>query len=246
MTKICVVLPAYNEEENIGVLIEQIVQMAATIPHPVSIIVVDDGSADGTVAKIQASPHQDRVRIVRHGRNQGLSRTLNTGFQAALSDPGAVDVLITLDADNTHDPKYMPRMIDKILQGRDVVIASRFAASGEEVGVPWLRQVLSHGASLVFRVIFPMRNVRDYTCGYRAYRREILQKAYAHYGDRFIEAQGFGVMTEVLLKLRRFSVRCDEVGFVLRYDFKAGESKLRLGPTLLDYLAVIRHNLTAS
>lgn len=244
MTKVCVVLPAYNEEDNIGVLIEQIVQMSSTIPHPVSIVVIDDGSTDGTVARIEALSCHDRVRVVRHAKNQGLSRTLNTGLQTALNDADAADLLITLDADNTQDPKFIPRMIDTILQGHDVVIASRFAASGEEVGVPRLRQALSHGASWVFRVLFPMRNVRDYTCGYRAYRREILEKAYAHYGDRFIEAKGFGVMTEVLLKLRRFAVRCDEVGFVLRYDLKGGQSKLRLGPTLLDYLAVMCRNLT--
>jgi len=175
-----VVLPSHNEAENIGPLLEQIVSMSSTIPHPVRIIVVDDGSTDETAARVTAMPFQDRVRLVSHPRNQGLARALNTGLRAALAEPASADVVITLDADNTHDPKYMPAMIRKILDGCDVVIASRFAPSGEEVGVPPLRRFLSHGASWVFRATLRMRGVRDYTCGYRAYRREILELSLIH------------------------------------------------------------------
>ena len=241
MTSVCVVLPAYNEEANIGTLIEQIQAMAAGVSYLVSVIVVDDGSADETAARVRALPSQAQLRLITHSANQGLARAVETGLRSALSD--APEVVITLDADNTQDPKYIPRLVDRIHEGHDVVIASRFAAAGDEVGVPLRRMALSHGASWVFRALFRMRGVRDYTCGYRAYRRETLDAAFQRYGDRFIEARGFGVMAEILLKLRRLPVRCAEVGFVLRYDFKGGDSKLRLGPTLLDYLTVIRRNL---
>jgi dolichol-phosphate mannosyltransferase len=88
-----------------------------------------------------------------------------------------------------------------------------------------------------------MKGVRDYTCGYRAYRASTIKDAVTRYGDRLIEESGFSCMVELLLKLRRLGIRCYEVPLVLRYDQKGGVSKMRVIRTIRRYLVVMTRNL---
>jgi len=97
-------------------------------------------------------------------------------------------------------------------------------------------------ASLLFRALFPIPGVRDYTCGYRAYRGAILQRAFATYRDQFIEESGFTCMAEILIKLRRLSVRAGEVPLILRYDLKSGTTKMKVTRTITRYWVLIAKN----
>jgi dolichol-phosphate mannosyltransferase len=241
--RIGIILPCFNEEENIQKLIARIEKTFSGLPYSFEILVVDDGCTDKTVQRIRELKAESYVRVVSHPKNLGLAGSIKTAFETLIYEKNPSEIWITLDADNTHDPECMPLMIQRILSGNDVVIASRFVQGGKEIGVPLKRRLLSHTAFWAFKFLFPIQNVHDYTCGYRAYRKQILEKAFSFYRETFLEARGFGVMTEILLKLRRLGIRCDEVPLVLRYDSKRGESKMRLLPTLEDYGRVLLKNL---
>jgi dolichol-phosphate mannosyltransferase len=244
--KIIVAMPAYNEAEAIGPLLEKIVATLEAAEQEYRVVVVDDGSRDATadLVREKAAAHQgpdgeSPIRLVQHKRNQGLAAAMRTAFReaCALADPE--DTIVTLDADETHTPDHIPGMVHALQEGADVVVASRYRRGAAETGVSFPRRLFSLGARILCTFLFHLPGVRDYTSGYRAYRAGLLQSALAHYGDRFIEARGFAATMEILLKLRRFRPRFAEVPLALRYDLKPGASKLRLGRTLADYARVI-------
>ena len=106
-------------------------------------------------------------------------------------------------------------------------------------GVPWHRNALSLGASVLFRALFPTRGVRDYTSGYRAYRGQVLRDAFARYGDAFVDQEGFQCMVDILLKLREMDVIFNEVPLILRYDNKEGASKMNVWRTTRNTLGLL-------
>jgi dolichol-phosphate mannosyltransferase len=221
-----VVLPAYNEEAAIGRVLDRVERALAGRPHEV--IVVDDGSRDGTAAVVRTKAAGRPVHLLQHPANLGLGTTLRDGLLAAAerSQPG--DIVVTLDADDTQPPEIIPEMVSRIASGCDVVIASRYQPGAHALGVPRHRLLLSRGASWLFRLALPIDGVRDFTCGYRAYRAEALKAALGDHGAGFFDQEGFQAMVDVLLKLRGRGLRFGEVPLVLRYDAKAGASKMRV------------------
>lgn len=234
-----VVLPAFNEAENLPPLLEGITSTLGALGATHTILVVDDGSSDGTRSVAGDFAGRLPLQVVGHERNQGLARTIETGLRSALRQASGDDVIVTMDADNTHSPQLLPRMLDALRDGADLVIASRYAPGGIEVGVPVMRRILSQGIGVLMRLRFGLHGVRDYSCGYRAYRARLLQAAAARYGSRLIEARGFSVMAELLVRLRPFRPKVVEVPLHLRYDRKRGRSKMRLRQTVADYLALL-------
>lgn len=235
-------LPAYNEAENLAPLLDR-VRLAWWGRIPFRVLLVDDGSRDGTVAVAVAAARQIPVEIVRHERNRGLAAAIRTGIQEVCRRAADRDVIVTMDADNSHPPELVGLMLERLQAGYDLVIASRFVRGGKEEGVPWKRRALSRAAGLVFRCVFPIRGVRDYTTGFRAYRAALLKELCRLHGDRLIESTAFSVMTEILLKASALRPRIIEVPLVLRYDFKSGPSKMRLGRTIRDYAQLLQRQL---
>ena len=238
------VLPAYNEAENLPRLLER-VAAAWTRRLRFRVLVVDDGSEDGTAAVAKAASPRLPVEVVRHQRNRGLAAAIRTGIHEVSRRVAAGDIVVTMDADNSHPPELVPEMVARINDGYDIVIASRFARGGREEGVPWPRRLLSRAASLVFRGVCPIDGVRDYTTGFRAYRAALLRRLWSIHGERLVEASAFSVMTEILLKARTVRPRIAEVPLVLRYDLKEGPSKMRVGSTVRDYLDLLRREARA-
>lgn len=243
---IIVTLPAYNEEIALPPLLDAIARVRQMSLPELRVIVVDDGSADATADIIRryakAGPW---ITLVQHERNRGLSQAIQTGFQAALKDAASGDIIVTLDADNTQPPEVIPSMIERVESGCDVVIASRFQPGAQVHGVPPLRRLYSRVMGILFRVIFPIRGVRDYSCGFRAYRADVLKHAYATYGDHFITERGFACMAEILCQLGRLDgVTFGEVPFTLRYDLKPTATKMRVWRTIRETLGVaLRYRL---
>jgi dolichol-phosphate mannosyltransferase len=219
------------------------VRVAWSGQFPFRVLVVDDGSRDETVAVAEAAARHIPVDVVRHDRNRGLAAAIRTGIAEVCRRAGGDDVVVTMDADNSHPPELVPLMLERLNAGYDLVIASRFVRGGREEGVPWRRRVLSRMAALVFRYACPLPGVRDYTTGFRAYRATLLHELWRIHGDRLIEAAAFSVMTEILLKSRPLRPRIAEVPLVLRYDLKEGPSKMRLGRTLRDYARLLGREL---
>jgi dolichol-phosphate mannosyltransferase len=147
-----------------------------------------------------------------------------------------------MDADNTHDPALLTDMVRRMNdEHADIVIASRYAPGGREIGLSPLRRVLSRGASFLLSISARVGGARDYTCGYRLYRAAVLRRAVAAWGERLVEEAGFTCMAEVLLKLGRGGARVSESPLVLRYDLKEGASKMKMARTIARYFELIRH-----
>jgi dolichol-phosphate mannosyltransferase len=236
---LAVVLPAFDEERALPALLRR---LAAVGGPGLAVLVVDDGSSDGTAAAAAALRSRlPRLRVLRHERNRGLGAALLSGWRAALATLPDDGIVVTMDADDTHDPALLPSLAGLIHGGADVAIASRFARGGGEVGLSLPRRAFSLGARIVLSALRPVPGVRDYTCGYRAYRCGILRRALDVYGEAgLIASSGFACTAEVLLKLAALGARCAEVPMVLHYEQKAGRSKMRLGRTLLGYVQLLR------
>ncbi len=231
-SKVFMALPAYNEEEALPELLERIGEAFADSGIPYEVVIIDDGSKDDTAAIASQMSFQMPVHLVQHAVNQGLGITIRDGLREAVDRAGERDIIVTMDADNTHPPGLIHRMVNMIHEGCDVVIASRFQPGARVVGVPIERHFLSIGARILFTVLFPTRGVRDYTSGYRAYRASVIRQAFAEHGDDFVAETGFSCMADVLLKLRKQGVMFGEAPLRLRYDQKGGASKMQVFNTI--------------
>jgi len=230
--KVFLALPAYNEEASLPELLERVGEAFADSGLPYEVVIVDDGSTDDTAQIAAQMSFQMPVHLFKHEQNQGLGRTLADGLREAVDRAGERDIIITMDADNTHPPGLVQRMVQMIHEGCDCVIASRFQPGSRVVGVPIERHFLSIGARLLFTALFPTRGIRDYTSGFRAYRASVLRSAFERYGDDFVSETGFSCMADVLLKLRRMKCVFGEAPLRLRYDQKGGESKMKVFRTI--------------
>jgi dolichol-phosphate mannosyltransferase len=230
---IWIVLPAYNEERDLPPLLERIEDSMLEADLSYKIVIVDDGSTDSTLSIIREAAERLPIHVEVHEQNQGLGATIRDGLLVACELAAPKDILVTLDADNSHTPELVLRMVRQIREGHDVVIASRYQRGSHVKGVPFARRVLSYWGGLLFKVVFPITGVRDYTSGYRAYRADLLQRVVSDAERPFFDQDGFQVMVDILLKLRRVpDLIFGEVPMILRYDLKSGVSKMDVGATM--------------
>ncbi len=237
--KIWMVLPAYNEEDALPQLIDSLVDQLREENREFEILVVNDGSEDRTWEVAEAYSGKAPIRLYNNETNRGLAETLRTGLLEALKLAAKDDIIITMDADNTHPAGLVIRMVRLIREGNDVVIASRYRKGSYVRGLPLSRRFLSYGASWLCRLLFPIRGVRDYTCGYRAYRVTALSQLISRYGEDFISEKGFASMVDILLRLWEQELIFTEVPLILRYDLKPGRSKMNVSRTINETLNLL-------
>jgi len=240
MNELTVMLPAYNEEENLEQLVLEWQKYADEIKNrfglALKIVVTNDGSKDKTkeiAEKLECE--YNNFTLVNHEKNKGLGEAVKTGFLHIIKNCPDSKFTCIMDCDNTHNPKYVLDMLEKHKNtGADVVIASRYQSGADIKGVSSFRLLTSEGAKLVYSMLLGVKNVRDYTCGYRLYNNDMLKKAYNRFGDNIIEQSGFTCMAEILFKLYICGASFAEVPFELRYDFKKGASKMKVFKTAGD------------
>jgi dolichol-phosphate mannosyltransferase len=238
-------LPAYNEEAALPLLLAAYYGQIELGLFRGRAVVVDDGSSDGTAQFALDWASRLPVELVRHTVNRGLGETISDALRVAADSAAPDDVIVTMDADNTHPVELIPQMVEKVEAGFDVVIASRYRPGARVVGLSRYRNLLSSAARLLLSSLTAVPNVRDYTCGFRAYRAGLIQDAIRRFQGRLVTERSFACMVEILLKLDRLGARMCEVPLVLRYDRKGGSSKMRVFATVLATLAVVtRHRLS--
>lgn len=198
---ITVVVPTYNEKENIHSLVSQLL----ALPHDVDVIVVDDASPDGTgeIADRLADAHPGRVDVIHRSGKLGLGTAYVTGFQRALSEQA--DLICTMDADFSHHPRYIPDLVNKIHQGFDLAVGSRYVSGGGTNGCTVSRKLLSWGANAFARIMLGLQ-AHDVTAGFRCYRREVLEEV----GISEIKADGYSFLIEMLYRVQRLGWRVGE------------------------------------
>lgn len=240
MSKLTVMLPAYNEQENIETMVLRWQQFREVLNYKygleLQIIAINDGSKDRTKAIAERLEiEHDNFTLVNHHQNKGLGEAVKTGISYFIGQCDHSTYLCLMDCDNTQDPAYITDMLDRIGEtDSDVVIASRYQKGAEVKGVSGIRQMMSGGAKYVFSVLLNIPNVKDYTCGYRLYNRKILLSAVGRFGDELVAESGFTCMVELLYKLYCCGAVFAEVPFALRYDYKKGASKMAVVKTAVN------------
>jgi dolichol-phosphate mannosyltransferase len=170
---VLVVIPTYNERENLGLIVDR---LHAALPV-VHVLVVDDGSPDGTGQLADEMAAADsRVHVLHRTTKAGLGAAYVAGFRWALERDYVV--VVEMDADGSHAPEDLPRLLDALgtdHDGVDLVLGSRYVPGGRVVNWPWHRQLLSRGGNLYSKVMLGV-GINDITGGFRAYRRTVLEK----------------------------------------------------------------------
>ena len=238
-SRIIFALPAFNEEQTLPPLLERIQMEMAKHSADYKVIVVDDGSTDGTANVVDQASIQMPVKLEPHKQNQGLGAAIRTGLRAAACEARPDDIIVTMDADNTQPPELVHQMARQIGNGYDIVVASRYQKGGKVTGLAAHRHLLSYGARWMFSMAFPIRGLRDFTSGFRAYRASLIQEAFDRFGNDLVTEPGFACMTDLMIKLRRLKPRVCEVAMVLSYGNKVGASKMRVVKTILDSFKLI-------
>lgn len=215
-TKTYVVVPTYNEADNLDELLTQLLNL----PVEVGVIIVDDNSPDGTgqLADGWASRFPSRVFVVHRPGKLGLGTAYIAGFEKGLSDLPASQIM-TMDADFSHNPKYVPDMI-AMSRFKDVVIGSRYVTGGGSKNCTWKRKMLSKMANFVARTLLGLK-ARDATAGFRLYHREVLESIPL---DE-IFSSGYSFLVEMLFMCQRRGWDIGEVPIVFE-DRRKGKTKI--------------------
>jgi dolichol-phosphate mannosyltransferase len=210
-----VVLPTYNERENIEPFLRAVRKAAPTT----DVVVVDDNSPDGTGAVAEeVAVELGRIEVLHRADKQGLGSAYREGFAHVLDD--RYDVVISMDADFSHDPQQLPDFISLIADGGDVVIGSRYVHGGGTTDWPIHRQLLSKWGNTYTRTILGV-SARDCTSGYRAYRATSL----AAIEPTSTTAEGYAFLTELVRRLTRNGATVVETPIIFR-DRTHGKSKM--------------------
>ena len=225
-----VVIPTYNEADNINPLIEQLL----ALPVNLGVIVVDDNSPDGTGRLVDdwAEKYPQRVYPIHRPGKLGLGTAHIAGIRKALYDLNASQI-VTMDADFSHNPSYIPAMIEKGQQ-KHVVIGSRYVPGGGERFCTWKRVMLSKGANLVTRWLLGFQ-ARDTTAGFRLYRREVLESMPL---DR-VFSNGYSFLVEMLFMVERRGWQVGEVPIIYE-DRRFGTTKISRHEILKAQYTVLR------
>jgi dolichol-phosphate mannosyltransferase len=204
--RVALVLPMYNEGENVDPLLERLATVRARFGLDLTALAVDDGSHDDTRARLaDATARYKFLQTAQHERNQGMAAALRTGIATALSATHpSFDALAFMDADLTHDPDDLPRLLKPIASGKaDFVLGSRYVAGGGMRGVPRVRRAISLVGNSLGRLVLGVPAV-DLTSGFRAARAAVFRVV-------TLCEPGFGIQLEGSVKAHRAGFRIAEV-----------------------------------
>ncbi|MFI6478438.1 polyprenol monophosphomannose synthase [Nonomuraea sp. NPDC050663] len=199
--KVLVIVPTYNERENLPVIVER---LRSAVPEA-DLLIADDNSPDGT-GKIadEFAATDDHIHVLHREGKQGLGAAYLAGFAWGLEQ--GYDVLVEIDADGSHQPEELPKLLRALTEGADLAIGSRWVPGGKVVNWPARREFLSRGANIYTRVMLGM-HVRDATAGFRAYRAATLEKI----GMADVESQGYCFQIDLTLRTVQQGLRVAEV-----------------------------------
>ena len=228
--KTFIIITTYNESENIVRLINDI--FILNIPD-LFIIVVDDNSPDGTAAMVETAKQvYPNLYLIKRLNKLGIGSAYIAGFKKALSLDA--DLIMEMDADFSHNPKDIPRLIEVCVGGFHLAIGSRKITGGQIVGWNWKRQLMSAGAMMFARIFLGLR-AKDVTAGFRCYRREVLEKIKL---DN-IKSNGYAFQEEMLYLTQKNKFQIKEIPVVFN-DRAAGQSKLTNKDIREFFLTVLR------
>ena len=215
--KISIVIPTYNEIDNIQILISNIQRVLEEINPNYEILVVDDNSPDGTGELVkQIAKNNEKTKLIQRTQRNGLGDAYKTGFQHTTGD-----IIFEMDADLSHDPTDIPKFL-KALRTRDVVVGSRYVKGGGNYNRRKSRIIISRVANILASFFFNLHH-SDCTSGYRAYKRKVIDTIIP-----YVNCQKYTFQVEMLEKANNFKFSIGEVPIMFR-DREKGKSKFNLG-----------------
>jgi dolichol-phosphate mannosyltransferase len=228
----------FDEAGNVDALLGEVRARLEPLGVPSRIVVVDDGSGDGTADRCRRAAAGDvPVTVVAHPVNRGPGAAFRTGFLHVLADAGPLDLVITMEGDQTSDPRVLARMIHRAWEeGDDIVLASCYLYGGGIRGTNLHRVGLSHVANGLMKKALGLSGLATLSSFYRVYQVSALRKMHRRWGDAFITSRGFECMVEVLYRAAQLGLRISEVPMVLDGSRRVGRSKMRVLRTSLAYL----------
>jgi dolichol-phosphate mannosyltransferase len=211
-----VVLPTFNEIENLEGVLSAILE---ALPQA-HVLVVDDGSPDGTGQLADTiAAREPRVGVLHRSAKEGLGPAYRAGFRWVLDRPDT-DAVVQMDADFSHDPRDLPRLLAPLMVGADLTLGTRYVPGGGTVGWPWYRRVISRGGTTFARTVL-LLPYRDLTGGFKAWRRELLESIRL----RDMGVNGYGFQVETTWWAHRRGARIVQVPIIFR-ERTAGRSKM--------------------
>jgi dolichol-phosphate mannosyltransferase len=219
--RVVVIIPTYNERDNIGRLIEALQTVFESLPHDMHILVVDDNSPDGTIEVVREQQHRAPNVHALQGAKQGLGAAYIRGMRQAI-DTLHADVVFEMDADFSHNPADVPRLLAALDAGADLAIGSRYVAGGS-IPREWglYRRLVSLCGNVAARYVAGIYRVRDCTAGFRAIRVEILRRI----ALERLQVQGYAFQIALLHAAIVSGARVVELPIEF-LDRTVGESKL--------------------
>jgi len=222
-------IPTYNEKENIKALIDRILKLKI---KNLQIVVVDDNSPDETWKIVEdISKKNKNVHLLLRKKDKGRGYAGRDGFVYCLKH--GADAVIEMDADLSHDPKYIPSML-KELKSADLILGSRMVENGKEIGRSLFRRFVTWGANLYIRLMLGI-NAKDCNSGFRCFKRKVLEKIEVEK----LESKGPAIVQEVLFKahLKGFKIKEIPITFVNRTK---GQSKLGIPQLAIGYYMILK------
>jgi len=230
-TTVAIILPTYCEEENISGIIASIEDLKLNV----IILVIDDSSPDATEKRVrQLQQNYGNIIFLKRPCKMGLGTAITDGFKYFLSLKTPPDYIITMDADRSHNPKDIPKLLEKAVEGSDVVVGSRYCAGGEIKGWGITRFLISRIANKIARIIIGLP-ISDYTSGFRCYSKEYIEKALPK-----LHSQTYEIQIETLRQAKLQGSRISEIPITFE-NRKRGKSKLTANEvaTFLKYILKI-------
>lgn len=215
MNSALVIIPTYNERDNLGPISEAVLKVDARV----DILVVDDNSPDGTGQLAdELAAREPRIKVLHREKKQGLGRAYLHAFRWALEH--GYQYVIEMDADFSHDPRYLPGLIDTAMGGADIALGSRYVEGGGTVNWGISRQLISQGGSLYARTILGVK-IRDLTGGFKCFNRRVLESIDLD----AVQSSGYAFQIELTYRALKKGFTVKEIPIVFE-DRRVGQSKM--------------------
>ena len=234
------IVPVYNETANIGNLLKslRIISIDSEKGYHIKVIIVDDGSRDGTSDRARQSANGLDIVILKHEQNQGPGRAFGTGFSYLASVMKEDDLVVTMEGDNTSRIELLKQMLHRLEEGYDVVLASPYLYGGGIENTNSWRVFLSGMANLFVKELLGIHGLFTVSSFFRLYRTSFLRKLQMRYGPEIIERNGFECMTELIMKMVYMNAKISEVDMVLDAKARIGKSKMKIFKTINGYFSL--------
>lgn len=238
--RLFLIFPFFNEEPNLTTFLAEIEKFSVSHPeYKVRILAVDDGSIDGGGDILRGQSGKLSIELIENGCNLGPGRSFAAAFSrlSGRLEPG--DLVATMEADNTSGLEILSRMLVRIREGYDSVLASPYTYGGGFPEVSIFRVIISHSANSLVKIFFKLRGINTFSCFFRLYRGDAIRRLQKEFGEGVIESPGFECMVELLYKMVLLRFAISEVEFKVDWSRRRGKSKMKILRTIKGYLRTI-------